>query len=278
MPPVPPAESVPVVLLEAFRRAAMKAGDLPLLPAAAREVTALLALPDTPMDRVARVIAGDAGIATLVLKSANSAAFPGRSAQTIEAALTRLGSRGVGRVLYASAAGRLLVVRSNPDLTRRLQVRSAAVAAASGRIAGRLGLDPEVAFLAGLLHDIGWALGYAVAPEIARAFPGYLRDPAQVDALVEALHPDLGATAARNWNLPLPVVDAISGHHDPGGTPGVGAMAWVVAGGVRVADCAGIGPVEPPRPEEWEDHVLRRLRLGPREVDAMVEEVRREAG
>lgn len=248
---------------ELFLHETRKLGELPLLPSVAREVMALLNDPSTGMDRGARVVRRDPALAAQLLKVANSAAYGGRSpAPSLPSALVRLGSAGVKRLLLSSSAARVLVVSSRPELTARLQTRSIAVASASARVAAHFGTDAEAAFLAGLLHDVGWAVGFGLVPRLSAALPPEYRSPAAIDHLVDALHPEVGTALAEGWKLPPNAIDAIRAHHRPAEMGG-GLMAFAVYAASRICDGLGVGPCEPLLGEVSADPVMRRLKLDP---------------
>lgn len=241
---------------------AAKLGEVPLLPTVAREVMVLLGDPSVGMDRVAQSAKKDPAMAANLLRVANSAAFGGQAPlSSIREALVRIGIDGTKRFLYQTSTARILAVKSRPDLTARLQVRSVAVAHAAARIASHHGSDAETAFVAGLLHDVGWAVGYGLLARLNSLLPIELvSDEARAFVAVEAMHAEIGATLARGWNLAPSAVDAIGGHHCPTET-GAGLMAHVVYAATHLCDSLGIGPVEPSDCDLVDDPVMKRLRL-----------------
>lgn len=251
-----------------FSHEARRLGAVPLLAPVAQEVAALLQDPGAGMNQVALVVRKDPAMAANLLRVANSAAYAGASPfTTIPSALVRLGATGIRRFLLTAAANRVLNIRSRGNLSLRLQVRSVGVGHAAARVATHFGTDPEVAFLGGLLHDVGWAMGYAALPAVLPRLPAeYRQKPAALDALVEHLHADLGSAVAEAWNLPAMAVDAIRAHHDPVSLGG-GLIAHVVHAGTRICDLAGIGLVERPAVDLPGEVVFQRLKLDQAGVD-----------
>jgi putative nucleotidyltransferase with HDIG domain len=222
----------------------------------------LLGTPSVAMGRVAQTVKQDPAMAANLLRMANSAAFGAHGPVTsIRDALVRIGIEGTRRRLYQTSTARILAVKARPDLTARLQVRSGAVAHAAARIATHHGSDAETAFLAGLLHDVGWAVGYGLLARLQSSLPAELAtDEVRAQHTVDALHTEIGATLARSWNLPPSAVDAIAGHHQPAET-GAGLMAHIVYAATHLCDTMGIGPVEPPEGELADNPIVKRLRL-----------------
>lgn len=276
----PPA--VAPKLVEAFCAGARTLASVPLLPTVSQEVSSLLASPDVAMGRVARVVKRDPALAVQILKVANSAAYRGTSpVMTLDAALTRLGVRDVNRLLYSAAVGKLLVVRDRQELTKRLQWRAPVTAAAAARIAAHAGAHAEDAFIAGLLQDIGWAVSFALLPSLgARVTEAAGTDPAAVNRLVEHVHQDVGAAAAKAWNLSVAVVDAAGAHHHPENKPAAGLMAYVACAADRV--CDSLAPGKEDRRETWasawNDTVARRLKIDASVAERLREETRADAG
>lgn len=243
-------------LKERFLAEVRAFGDVPLLPRSAREIMALLANPATGMGQVLPLVKGDPSMAAHLLRSANAAIYVGtRPVTSIPAALARLGAAGVRRFLLSTSAARVLLVQRRPDLTARLQLRSVAVSGMAARIAHHYGTDEEAAFIAGLLHDVGWAVGYGIIPRLHAGLPpGFRDDEAQIHDTIEGLHTDIGALLATQWKLPPAAVDAIRAHHAPMTLDG-GLMAYIVYAASAVCD-GTVGSSE-----LADDPVMRRLRL-----------------
>ncbi|MFO1401138.1 MAG: HDOD domain-containing protein [Steroidobacteraceae bacterium] len=163
-------------------------------------------------DRLARLLAAEAGLAVRVLTIANAAMFAAGGSRTadLKLAVMRLGRDCVRSAVYAYAlaqlrhAPRLLEVREE----LRLQWReSTAVATLARLVATATGcVDPDEALLAGLLHNIG---KLALLAQLEAAPPG-LRAPAARTALLIAWHARIGLALALDWRLPEAVCNAIA--------------------------------------------------------------------
>lgn len=266
-----PATGVDPKVRELFLQEVKRVGEVPLLPPVAREVMALLRDQASGMNQVAQVVRKDPAMAAHLLRIANSAAYGGASpASSIRLALVRLGAEGMKRFLLSTSASRMLVVSRRPDLSARLQVRSVAVSNAAARVAVHYGTDADAAFVGGLLHDVGWAVGYGMLNRLLPALPpAYKDDDALVHGTMEALHNEIGAALAESWRLPPNAVDAIKGHHDPIES-GAGLMAYVVYAASQICDSLGIGPADPSAGNLVDDDVMRRLRLDRPAVEKVI--------
>jgi HD-like signal output (HDOD) protein len=154
--------------------------------------------------QVADLVRSDPAVAASLLRIANSAVFGGLQKVTdLKQAIARLGLRQVNGIVTA------LQVKGNfthdsagkRDILHALWDHSVASAFAARRLAQRLEVDAEEAFLAGLLHDAGRLL---VLKAIDR-FESELDAPptrAVLDELMEVLHARLGYTALSRWKIP----------------------------------------------------------------------------
>ncbi len=160
------------------------------------------------------------------LRLANGPLYAGEPpCAQVGAAIERLGERGVSTLLVGVACTRLYGGPAEPELSRRLVARSAAVAFASEMILRERELPTGDVLLAGCLHDIGWPFGLALAEQHASALPARWRtDRGALFAAVAAVHAELGAVASRAWGLSAPIAAAIAGHH-AGGRVGADAGA-----------------------------------------------------
>lgn len=196
---------------------------LPSLPQAVQEAMATLNDEGASAMAVAERIERDQALTARTLRAANAAFYgaPGRVA-TIRTAIGVLGLRTVAALLTtASVHAQFTDAGRCPDFRFRAFWRHALTAALIARgLAQRVGLDAEVAFTAGLLHDIG-------ALVLATQFPGetgialrYAREqdlPAlNVERAVLGVdHCLAGEAVARHWRFPEPVVQALALHHEP---------------------------------------------------------------
>jgi putative nucleotidyltransferase with HDIG domain len=133
--------------------------DLPSMPEVALKISKAIQDKDADFRRIAITVQADPVIAARIVQVANSAMYGGVShVESVQNAIARIGLQATRAIvmtvvlkkLYAPNS-RLLHKRMNSYY--RHSIRVAAIAHA---LAARLsGFDPEQAFLAGLIHDIG---------------------------------------------------------------------------------------------------------------------------
>jgi putative nucleotidyltransferase with HDIG domain len=194
--------------------------QLPVQPGAAMRLLWMLEDPRTSAADLGRLIESDPALSTQVIRLSNTA-FYGLSGKVSSAwrAVTVLGLATV-RAIATTAAFDLFSEkgRSVPDEFWEHSVTTAAAAAA---IARRVGVQPNDAFSAGLLHDLGTALVFRRAP---RRYDTMIErriaepDSSLVDIEFEefgATHAEVGAAALGVMRFPAEMVEAIGGHHRP---------------------------------------------------------------
>ena len=130
-------------------------------------------------------------------------------------AILRLGIPESRRTLLASCLAGLFASKPLQDLWEHSQ----AVAQKARDLAPLAGIDPDTAFIAGLLHDIG-RLAFARLPAqlriieqnwLAAGFP-----VVYAECLAYGIdHAALGAECLRAWGLPDNIVEAVEFHHRP---------------------------------------------------------------
>jgi putative nucleotidyltransferase with HDIG domain len=192
--------------------------QLPVQPGAAMRLLWMLEDPRTSASDLGRLIESDPALSTQVIRLSNTA-FYGLSGKVSSAwrAVTVLGLATV-RAIATTAAFDLFSEkgRSVPDEFWEHSVTTAAAAAA---IARRVGVQPNDAFSAGLLHDLGTALVFRRAP---RRYDTMMErrvsdpDTPLVDIELEefgATHAQVGAAALGVMRFPAEMVEAIATHH-----------------------------------------------------------------
>ena len=191
---------------------------LPPLPAAAVKCLSLLKNPNFSLREAAAIIETDPILAARLLKLANSAAYGGRdSAKTISNAVTRLGLQKLRAFLVEASAGK--VFESNDrriaEASKTLWTHSVAVAVVA-RDATALcgGGDPELAYLGGLLHDVGKPVVATMLLDAERAMVEAKKQALWINgtdwvAVVQKIHRRVGVALCERWEMPAPVRNAV---------------------------------------------------------------------
>ncbi len=196
------------------------------IPSAPHIVSRLLEITDDPNyrhDEVAKLLATDPGIASDVLRMANSALLGGlRKVASISEAIVRLGIRQVRTLVISRGMINSIGEAKLSDLDMSyFWRRSLATAVLCSRIAEEIGRLPrDIAFTGGLLSDIGViVLARALPVEYATILRQY-SPRGGGDMVIHEVeqfggsHADVSAIALQSWSVPAEVVQAVRHHHD----------------------------------------------------------------
>jgi putative nucleotidyltransferase with HDIG domain len=198
---------------------------LPSIPAIYNQVVAELESPSGSFEVVARLIAQDPLMTAKILQVVNSAIFaPSTPITRSEDAVLLLGAQRTRALLLAVPVFTRYESHSCPGIVPdQLWQHSMEVATFARAIALRAGFPElaDAAFTAGLLHDVGKLLLAANLPKEYAGVQDCCTAQGTVEVEMECQH--LGTTHAEAaaclfgmWGLPLPVLEAIAHHHQPG--------------------------------------------------------------
>lgn len=203
--------------------------DLPPMPQVAQKARDILADPNSSISELAKVIATDQGIATRVLKLANSSYYgiSGKVSSVQHASVVLGTSTLMELVTLACSQGFLSNSLAGYELeTGDFWQHSLAVAAASQAIAKKCapGLEQD-AFSAGLVHDVGKLILDPYILERKKIFDEFIKIGKRsfLDAEKTILgfdHAEMAADLCSQWQLPTETVDAIRFHHEPADSKG----------------------------------------------------------
>jgi putative nucleotidyltransferase with HDIG domain len=255
---------------------------LPAMPAAAAECLRLLNLPDNNLDKVLKIISKDPVIAPQVMRRARSALL-GRSggAKTLDQAVTRLGVRAL-RELILNVSAYQLFQSKNPTIrkiTKSLWDHSVGVAVlARGLAKRRKDVEPEQAYLAGLLHDVGKPVAASLLLELERNVDGPQRGWLEGDAwlgVINECHREVGVALARSWNMDEDVLLAIA-RSDRYMSESPASITNVVCYANALAKKTGVFVGE--FDADYNESLLREgatlFKLSAETIDAMIQELR----
>lgn len=209
---------------------------LPSLPAVLVYLTETMGKDTCSIDELAAKLLQDQALTAKVLRLANSS-FYGipRQVESVGDAVAILGLRTTRSMVMAAALTNTIAHdRCQGFSFKAFWRHSMAVAVCARDIAGQRELDEEVAFTAGLLHDIGRLALSALQPELFMQTLAYRHehDCLVTEAEQAVLHTDhaaLGGLIAEHWSFSPQLVKAITAHHFPpdDGLPSIDAVIHV---------------------------------------------------
>jgi putative nucleotidyltransferase with HDIG domain len=195
---------------------------LPAIPVILRPLLHCLDQPveEIDVDRIVELISYDKSITAQCIRMANSALFMrGTPAETVRSAVMSLGMWRVRDLLFSNTLSKVIPANRwvvDPAVFWR---HSLAVAMVCRKFAEMIDYpDPEKAYLAGLLHDIGTVVNCMIAPrEFHAATEKASREHIPLDEAEQGTmgftHSDSGRILADAWKIPEDIGDAIELHH-----------------------------------------------------------------
>jgi HD-like signal output (HDOD) protein len=207
---------------ESLRKVVGGIGKLPAMPKTYGRLQTALSRPNVTAAEVGDIVNSDAAIASKVLQITNSAFFRLRKPMVrIKDAVTYLGFATIRNLVLSAEI--FSQWKSPPSLLNadpeQLQTHAQLAAAACKSLAGGRA-SPDDAWLAGLLHDIGyWVLVQECPGELARALEMSRNQHLplfECERLTTgATHAEIGAYLLGLWGLPYSIVEAVALHHSP---------------------------------------------------------------
>jgi putative nucleotidyltransferase with HDIG domain len=195
---------------------------MPAIPAVFLPLLKLLSqsAEDTRVDDVVRLVSYDGAIAAQCLRMASSPLFGlPQPPKSIKGAVLSLGLRRVETILLTCCLGQAFPAKKwalDPAIFWRHSLGCAMVCR---KFSEKLGAaDAEKAYMAGLLHDLGFMVNGLVfskefAPAMARACQeGIALDEAE-RATMGFTHCETGQALAEQWKLSDDVIEVIAYHH-----------------------------------------------------------------
>ncbi|NUM55476.1 MAG: HDOD domain-containing protein [Candidatus Hydrogenedentes bacterium] len=192
---------------------------LPSLPTTVSRVTELINDPASNLSDVAHVIQTDPALALKTLRLVNSAYYGvGQRVDTVDHAVTMLGIKVIRNLAYTAAVFETFQ-RGSSELLHHSVTTGIAMRSLIEHSACRGMIDPDEAFVYGLLHDVGKILIFEFLPKQAesatlmshaRKLPVYEAER----AVIGVDHAELGSRLIEKWGLSPQLAGAIAGHHD----------------------------------------------------------------
>lgn len=207
--------------LERLENKLAEMGGLPTIPTLLVPLLQHLCEPaaEVSIDQVAKIISQDPSLAAQCLRMVNSPLFGMRyPVETVRGAVMGLGVDRVRQVAMACTLLKAFAPRGTVPV-RALWAHSLAVAMVAQKFSHQAGYpEPEQAYSAGLLHDLGILVAVAACPEEFEAAAYAAAHEQRALNLCEHQllgfdHSEIGAMLAQRWRLPAPYYHVLRYHH-----------------------------------------------------------------
>jgi putative nucleotidyltransferase with HDIG domain len=261
-----------------------KVRDLPSLPVIVMELLDTIGKEDIDIKTLADKVSRDQALTAKTLRLANSS-FYGlqRKVTTIAQAISVLGFQSVRTLITAAAVtGSFAANRQSNFNFPAFWRHSLGTAVCARSLARHAHVNPEYAFMAGLLHDIGRLVLVTCFSEQFDQALAYRdeHDCCLLEAERETLgvdHTMVGGALAEHWKFPSVIQKAVANHHEPdaqetGSLAAIVHVADVIAHGLDLsADTSDLVP--PLSDAAWnslglsEAHVMETLKDTQTEFD-----------
>jgi len=255
--------------------------SLSVAPPVAFQVFMLTQGPNYTCEALVDLVRLDPNLTAQILRVCNSVIFRGQGVSSLQEAVLRIGNGALAEMAMSLTLGKLLAVRRTaycpePNALWKHSVQCALACRYLGKYCEGILWTPDVAFTAGLLHDIGKMVINSAPPEDTARILALMEETGRTmaDAELEAIgadHAEIGGLILERWRLPEEIARAVRFHHAPEfDRSGLATL-------VHVGDeCAKIAP----GPEAWDDFAsalspfaLQHLRLSLPRVKACWDEV-----
>jgi putative nucleotidyltransferase with HDIG domain len=201
--------------LEAMMLSRISRGDLrlPSMPETATRGMAMLRSTPVDFDALTATLERDPLISGHLLRIASSAAHGGHRIRSLRQAIPRIGVEPLLEILAQLAARSVFRSRAPriDEAFRTIWSHGLAVANVSRALSEEFldGPDPDVAYMAGLLHDVGKPVVGGFLLELERlGMSGGIDDEVWREVVVSA-HPAIGKMISERWRLPDEIRETI---------------------------------------------------------------------
>ncbi|CAM2960366.1 HDOD domain-containing protein [Vibrio neptunius] len=193
--------------------------ELPRIESVLQELLEMVNREQIDFGELAKKMAMDQVLLARVLRMANSAQFGGvKGVSNINDAIVRIGVGAIRNLISSS-----ILASTFPKL-ETLNIKdywasTFEVATIASTIAKQAKVDPNEAFIAGVLHNIGELMIHSLEPEQAMKISRRVEDGEKpVEVQRDVLGTDaqqLGAALAESWKFPSELIDAIANVNHP---------------------------------------------------------------
>jgi HD-like signal output (HDOD) protein len=230
--------------MNASDRYLQNSNALPVMPELAVRLMRTLDREDTTLTEVAALIERDPSLTVKVLRVANSAAIGAqREVSNLRDAANLIGMRHLRELSLAACVSNLFPKDGLFDRARFWR-HGVATAGHAKVLAGLCDINPDTAYIAGLVMRIGRVLMLMVEPEIVARCDDLNDSP---DSLIGhemewlgCSHLEVSAALAKRWNFPKEIVDALVAARDPLAASQFSALGAVLRLASTLADAGDL--------------------------------------
>jgi putative nucleotidyltransferase with HDIG domain len=290
--PTPPASTTESAVEHAVsnkvRQVISNIRNLPTPPIVFHQIQRAINDPKASAGQVAAVLAEDPAMSVKVLKLTNSAFYGlAREIESVKQAVVVIGMEAIKNlVLSASVIDMFKGKDYDPEFQDQFWRHSLATAFASRMLAHKLRqqgmVDPDTAFSAGLLHDIGKiVMACFLKDEFSAIALAREENPDLDDSLLEHkvlgyTHSEIGGLLAEQWKLPRKLSEAIIYHHRPDENTDSDCLPYIVHIGDHVAKLTFSDQSQLARLQRLDNEVLDHMGTASENIEGYSDTLREE--
>ena len=181
--------------------------ELPVLPAMVTQLLSLVEDETTSFHDLAKVIMTDQVLTSRILRIANSPLFASSGQiDSFQQAIVRIGMNEIVNIVLGLHIHSLQGIEVSQEQLQEILDNALLTSFVSSGLARACRLDPDQAFLGGLLLDLGKTVILSVAKD-------FKIEQALLYELLTNRHAEIGALIAKKWNYPKSIQNLIRYHH-----------------------------------------------------------------
>jgi putative nucleotidyltransferase with HDIG domain len=216
---------------------------------------------DVEARRLIRFVSREPVLTAAALRLANSAAYAAlRPSTTVDQAVVRVGTRAVRSLVLSMCFATSSTPAGQRAPNSDYVDHGIGTACIASLVAARSGVNPDEAFVCGLLHDIGKLFLTNLRTRFIRR-GGMAPGPSEEEAICRDYHAVVGGVALEHWRLPDTLREPVRWHHDPFAAPAHAKPAAVVYVANRISHRLGFGCSFETESSLETDPVFERLEL-----------------
>ncbi len=248
--------------IEMAKDAIEKVVELPAMPQIMMKALELLSDLSSDVQEIQKQISADPALVAFVLKVANSPFYGFRSEiSTISHAINLIGFIAMRSLLLSYLMKQVYQQGNNRFIQYNLWKHSLATAFYAKSLAREIKkINPEEAFIAGLMHDVGKAALFSTFPSkfelvVEKHMNEELSFPLAEKRIFEFTHIEVGYLLMKKWNFSGHLVEAEIYHHNAEEYSGNNPVVFIVSLANKLAYLNGHGFVNV-RQELFEQNIL----------------------
>ena len=210
-----------MIALEEIRPRIQALEAMPSVPAIVRPLAVMLQQPSDQvnMEMVVELVSYDSTIAAQCLRMANSPLFGRSKTETVRSAVVALGLKRIEAILLGCCLNGIVPADKWAIDAVTFWRHALGCALVSRKMAALIGYpDPEKAYLAGLLHDVGILVNTVACAEefgrcVSAAREGHVALQRSEEQYLGFTHCDSGKILAEHWRFSADLIEVIEFHH-----------------------------------------------------------------